>query len=117
MPYSADDAPSPAIVAAVRAFANARGHGPRCIERSCARARRCRGDFYPAAYLPGVFLPLCLLGEHGDLVEQRTRATEEQERLEAGLFAAAGLDDDADCGPTVVRGEAPPAPSLHAPRV
>jgi hypothetical protein len=94
MPYSAETAPSAAVVTLVRAFANGRGHGPRCIERSCARARRCRGDFYPSGYLPGVFLPLCLLAEHGALRTARVRAEEEHDRLERQILAAAGRADE-----------------------
>jgi hypothetical protein len=91
MPYFAEDVPSPVVMADLRAFANARSHIVPCRDSRCQRGRRCRGNFVESGYLPGLYVPMCLLGEHLTLLRARADADEAYHRFEAALVEAAGV--------------------------
>jgi len=91
MPYFAEDAPSPVVMERLRAFANSQPHVVPCSRRRCKRGGRCRGSFFEAGYLPGLYAPMCLISEHLKLLRARADADEAYHRFEAELVEAAGL--------------------------
>jgi hypothetical protein len=101
MPYFAEDVPSPIVMADLRAFASARSHIVPCRDSRCKRGRRCRGNFVESGYLPGLYVPMCLLGEHLTLLRARADADEAYHRFEAELSEAAGYTPE----PTDLRDE------------
>jgi len=91
MPYFAEDVPSPVVMESLRAFANSQPHVVPWSRRRCKRGGRCRGSFFEAGYLPGLYAPMCLISEHLKLLRARADADEAYHRFEAELVEAAGL--------------------------
>jgi hypothetical protein len=91
MPYFAEDVPSSVVMERVRAFANSRSHTVPCFRRRCRRGGHCRGGLVESGYLPGLYVPMCLLGEHLTLLRARADADEAYHRFEAALVEAAGV--------------------------